>query len=141
MPMRKGLFAIALHDEALFHTFMSHYVASFELRFGRGDPAESLQHRTDAIRIVNERLRDRTQALADGTIAAVANIAIYEVSPCFYSRILIFTKRLAVNEWMQGKHAGSFKGVTRDGPDARRNSKRGIRSSCSSFNCMVLPHF
>jgi hypothetical protein len=84
MPMRKGLFAIAIHDKALFHTFMSHYVASFELRFGKGDPAESLQHRTEAIRIVNERLQDRTHALTDGTIATVANIAIYEVCALQY---------------------------------------------------------
>ena len=79
MPMRKGLFAIALHDEALFHTFMSHYAASYQLRHGKGDPVESLQHRTEAIRIVNKRLRDSSLALTDSTIAAVANIAIYEV--------------------------------------------------------------
>jgi hypothetical protein len=80
MPMRKGLFSIAIHDEALFHTFMSHYAGSYGLRFGTGDPAESLQHRTEAIRIVNDRLRNNTKTLTDGNIAAVANIAIYEAS-------------------------------------------------------------
>jgi hypothetical protein len=80
MPMRKGLFAIAIHDAALFHTFLAHYVASYDLRFGTGDPAESLQHRTEAMRIINERLQNPYQALTDVTIAAVANIAIYEVS-------------------------------------------------------------
>jgi hypothetical protein len=80
MPMRKGLFSIAIHDAALFHTFMSHYVAAYNLRFSSGDPAESMQHRTEAIRIVNERLRDPSQALSDSNIAAVANMAVYEVT-------------------------------------------------------------
>jgi hypothetical protein len=80
MPMRRGLFSLAVHDAALFHTFMSHYVAAYNLRSSTGDPAESMQHRTEAIRIVNERLEDPQQALSDGNIAAVANLAIYEVS-------------------------------------------------------------
>ena len=87
--MRKGLFSLAVHDAALFHTFMSHYVASYNLRFSTGDPAESMQHRTEAIRIVNERLQDPLQALSDGTIAAVANMAVYEVGTlCFVSQNL-----------------------------------------------------
>lgn len=80
MPMRKALFALAMHDEALFHTVMPHYIARYQIRFSVGDPAESLKHRTQAIRIVNERLRDPEKALTDGTIAAVANLASYEVS-------------------------------------------------------------
>lgn len=79
MPMRKGLFSLAVHDAALFHTFLAHYVASYDLRYGAGDPAESLYHRMEAVRIVNERLADVSQGLSDGTIAAVANMAVYEV--------------------------------------------------------------
>ena len=112
--MRKGLFSIALHDEALFHTFMSHYVASYDLRIGIGDPAESLQHRTEAIRIVNKRLRYRTQALTDCTIASVANIAIYEVSHWSSSHILMLIESMIVNQWIYGKHASSFKRLNGD---------------------------
>lgn len=78
--MRKGLFGLAVHDAALFHTFLAHYVASYDLRYGSGDPEESLFHRMEAIRIVNQRIADATEALSDGTIAAVANIAVYEVN-------------------------------------------------------------
>ena len=88
MPMRKGLFSLATHDAALFHTFMSHYVAAYSLRFSTGDPVESMQHRTQAIRIVNERLRDPKQALSDGNIAAVANMAVYEVSVSLQVQLL-----------------------------------------------------
>ena len=91
MPMRKGLFSLAVHDAALFHTFMSHYVASYNLRFSTGDPTESMQHRTEAIRIVNERLQHPSQAVSDGTIAAVANMAVYEVSGSLGS---IFLKKI-----------------------------------------------
>lgn len=79
MPIRKGLLSLAIHDEALFHACISQYAASFYLRQRAGDPVESVTHRTEAIRIVNERLGDPIKRLSDGTIAAVANIAIYEV--------------------------------------------------------------
>ncbi|KAF4631206.1 hypothetical protein G7Y89_g6916 [Cudoniella acicularis] len=78
MPIRKSLFCLAIHDKALFHTFLSHYAASYNARFEARDPAESVYHRTMAMKIVNERLEDPAQALSDGTIAAVANLAIYE---------------------------------------------------------------
>jgi hypothetical protein len=80
MPMRKGLFSLAVHDPALFHTFLSHYVAAYNSRFQIGDPAESVQHRTRAIQIINERLTNQDKVLSDGTIATVANMAVYEVS-------------------------------------------------------------
>jgi hypothetical protein len=77
--MGKGMFSLALHETALFHTFMSHYIARSNIRFHTGDPAESMYHRTQAIRIVNEKLADPRQALSTATIAAVANMAVYEV--------------------------------------------------------------
>ena len=80
MPMRKCLFSLAVHDAALFHTFLSHYIAAYNSRFQIGDPAESVQHRTRAIQIINDRLKNSDQALSDGNIAAVANMAVYEVS-------------------------------------------------------------
>jgi hypothetical protein len=80
MPMRKGLFSLAVHDAAMFHTFLTHYVASCNARFGVTDTTEGLYHRTMAIKLVNERLSDTSQPPGDGTIAAVANLAAYEVS-------------------------------------------------------------
>jgi len=37
------------------------------------------QHKTEAIRIVNERLGDRTAATSDSTVGAIACLAIWEV--------------------------------------------------------------
>lgn len=117
MPMRKGLFSLAVHDAALFHTFMSHYVAAYNLRFSTGDPAESMQHRTEAIRIVNERLLDPSKALNDGTIAAVANMAVYEVSVGLSSgdlRAYLLTINL-VFKWLNEEYGSPFKRTSADG--------------------------
>ena len=120
MPMRLAFFKHSLHDSALFHTFLSHYAASFHTSYpqttsehshslsqsnshsqtqagkkGRGsrgigggkqtksDPEESIYHRTMAIKILNERIRLGKGELSDGSVAVVANLAIYEV--CFAS--------------------------------------------------------
>lgn len=86
MPMRKGIFSLAVHDEAMFHTFLTHYVASYNSRFHVTDQMELLYHRNMTIKLVNQRLMDTPHILSDGTIAAVANMAAYEV--CFVGRSL-----------------------------------------------------
>jgi len=40
---------------------------------------ENMYHRTEAIRLVKERVRDPIKALSDGTIKALANMAVYKV--------------------------------------------------------------
>ncbi len=115
MPMRKGLLSSAIHDAALFHTFLAHYVASYDLRYGSGDPEESLRHRMEAVRIVNERLADIPRALSDGTIATVANIAVYEVrtrTDRLHQRFLL---RRAGREWIVGEHGRASERPGRNG--------------------------
>ncbi|KAE8443125.1 hypothetical protein EG329_002369 [Mollisiaceae sp. DMI_Dod_QoI] len=102
MPMRKGLFSTAIHDAALFHTFLAHYVASYDLRYGSGDPEESLRHRMEAVRIVNERLADIPRALSDGTIATVANIAVYEAGNGSLKSMVVHLKGLEEMVNMRG---------------------------------------
>lgn len=68
-----------------------------------------MQHRTEAIRIVNERLQSPLQALSDGTIATVANMAVYEVS---YSLNYVVWGQLLtgdiVLERVHEKYGGTF---------------------------------
>jgi hypothetical protein len=87
MPMRRAFHAHSLHDPALFHIFLSHYAASYHnyhphstsTSKAKSDPDEAIYHRTMAIKIVNERIREKKDELSDGSVGAVANLAIYEV--------------------------------------------------------------
>ena len=81
--MRKDLLSLAITDQALFHITVPHYIARFNVRFRKGDPDEILYHKSQAIKIVNERLKDPSQALNDATIATVANMATLEVCQNF----------------------------------------------------------
>jgi len=76
----KQLFSFAIHDEALFHTLVSHYAASYNVRFETGDKSEMIYHGTAAAKLINERLVNPAQGLSNETITAVANLTTYEVS-------------------------------------------------------------
>ncbi|KAM3080748.1 hypothetical protein ACMFMG_005678 [Clarireedia jacksonii] len=78
MPMRHAFFALSIHDDALFYTYLSHYAASYHSHFRTGSSLESVFYRSRAIELVNARLM--TQDLNEGTVAAVANMAIYDSS-------------------------------------------------------------
>jgi hypothetical protein len=79
MPMRKSLFSRAIHDTAMFHSFLCHYAAAYNARFKTGNTEESTLHMTMAAQLINERLGDSVHMLSDDTIATVANMAAYEV--------------------------------------------------------------
>lgn len=79
MPMRKTLFSLAIHDRAMFHSFMTHYAAAFNVHCKDDTSTEILFHATMAANIINERLADPNLALTDETVATVANMAAYEV--------------------------------------------------------------
>jgi hypothetical protein len=80
MPMRKTLFSLAIHDEAMFYTFLQHYAASYNIRFKTRDTSEVTYYNTTAARLVNERLSDPSLALSNEMVGTVANLASYEVS-------------------------------------------------------------
>ena len=80
MPMRKTLFSLAIHDRAMFHSFLQHYSASYNVRFNTGNTSETLFHGIMAARLIKEALADPTKALSDEMVGAVANMASYEVS-------------------------------------------------------------
>lgn len=80
MNPRKEWFSLAIQDHALFHVALSHAAGNLGLLMQKGDSVESLFHRMEAIRIINERLNDLSCGISDGTIGAVASMASYEVS-------------------------------------------------------------
>jgi hypothetical protein len=62
-----GLFELAKSDAALLHSSLM----------------LSANHLTTVIRMINERLGDLAAATCDGTVGAVANLTILEVSSSF----------------------------------------------------------
>jgi hypothetical protein len=77
--VRKSWFRTSLQDPAFFNSVLSHYAGRFNLDTMQGDPVDSLYFRTNAIKLVNERLSKQDEIITDGTIAAVASLATYEV--------------------------------------------------------------
>lgn len=75
-------FSKALSDPACYHATMfisaAHRIRVFGLE--RNIPAEFYHHKGEAIRLINERLDDPERRLADGTFAAIACLAAFEVS-------------------------------------------------------------
>jgi hypothetical protein len=79
LAARKSWFRTCLQDPAFFNAVLSHYAGSFSLNFKEGDPMESLMLRTEAIKIVNERIEAGGGGVSDGTIGTVASLVTYEV--------------------------------------------------------------
>lgn len=83
MSARKHWFLLSLTDKAFFLIALSHAAAhrSRPEQKGAWNPSEALQLRTEAIRVINERVRNVGEyGPTDGTIGAVASILTYEVS-------------------------------------------------------------
>lgn len=72
----------ALNDEACYHGTLFVSAAHRALLSGTADnlPQDCYRYKGEAIRIINLRLNDRYQRIEDGTIAAIACLAAYEVS-------------------------------------------------------------
>ncbi len=86
-------FKQAVNDPACFHgtVFLSEAHKALLTRAEDPLPPESYQHKGEVIRIINERLNGPARAYEDGTIAAVACLAAFEVdSPLFYYLFYIF---------------------------------------------------
>jgi hypothetical protein len=91
LAVRKSWFQNALQDPAFFNAALSHYAGSFSLKFKKGDPMEALILRTEAIKIVNERIEAGAVGVGDGTIGAVASLVTYEVlGPLFLNYVADF---------------------------------------------------
>lgn len=87
--MRKTLFSLAVHNTAMFHSSLCHYATNFNVRFKTNDASESIYHATKTVSLVNEKLADPSQALANETIATVANMATFESSNGTMSSMIV----------------------------------------------------
>jgi hypothetical protein len=79
-PMMEIFRQIALHDNLSFQAMLaiaSKHRAGVE---GKSDSVQSLTHKMRALRLINERIQTDSQGLQDGTIYAVATMAVIEVS-------------------------------------------------------------
>ena len=69
-----------MYDSAFFFIKLCHAAGSMSLMDRRGDPAESLMFKNEAIKIINDRLAQSSSHISEGTISTVASIVSYEVS-------------------------------------------------------------
>ncbi|KAG2024469.1 hypothetical protein GB937_003661 [Aspergillus fischeri] len=79
-PMMEIFRQLALHDNLSFHAMLaiaSKHRAGVE---GKADSVQSLTHKMRALRLINERIHTDSQGLQDGTIYAVATMAVIEVA-------------------------------------------------------------
>ncbi|KAF7115224.1 hypothetical protein CNMCM5793_001651 [Aspergillus hiratsukae] len=77
-PMMEIFRQIALHDNLSFQAMLaiaSKHRAGVE---GKADSVQSLTHKMRALRLINERIQTDSQGLQDGTIYAVATMAVIE---------------------------------------------------------------
>jgi hypothetical protein len=90
MDYRRGWFSLAISDEAFFNVALSLVAADGGLTLKKGDPAEAVSYRMEAIRILNERIGSPQLRITDGTLSAVAVLTNYEVC-LFHALNLIFS--------------------------------------------------
>ena len=94
-PLRTRVLSLVTQDTALYHVILAN--GALDMMTWRGeqffDPTTRstvrgrelgtvfcMKHKMEAIRIINERLSDRSQSVSDETILAVSHLAAYEVS-------------------------------------------------------------
>jgi hypothetical protein len=78
-PMMEIFRQLALHDNLSFQAMLaiaSKHRAGVD---GKADSVQSLTHKMRALRLINERIQTDSQGLQDGTIYAVATMAVIEV--------------------------------------------------------------
>ena len=100
-------FKHALSDPACYHGTLFLSAAHKALLTGteKSLPLEVFQHKGEAIRIVNERLTDLKSGLEDGTIAAIACLAAFEVRPnsstyFYYCSLLPAESNIVNRRWV-----------------------------------------
>lgn len=81
------MFAWAMSDAALLHATLVLAAKHWIFLGGSRRLIESTlyQHKTETIRLVNERLADPVAAISDGTVGAVSILIFVEVSLTFLS--------------------------------------------------------
>lgn len=82
---KERLFFYASADSAWLHATLSLIALHFDLKHSQGLSRECLFHRGEALRIVNERLRDSGRIVDDSTIGAIASLANFDTTNGLFS--------------------------------------------------------
>jgi hypothetical protein len=69
-----------MSDKAFFYVAIAHAASDCDLSLRKGDPIDAVSYRTEAIKIINERLGTPQYRISDENISAVAALANYEAS-------------------------------------------------------------
>jgi uncharacterized membrane protein len=83
-PMKEIFRRMALHDVVPFQAMLA--IASKHLAgvAGKTDSVQSLTHKMRALRLMNERLKVDSEGRNDGTLYAIATMAVIEVGCLFW---------------------------------------------------------
>jgi hypothetical protein len=92
---RRSWWSLAISSKAFFCVALSHAAGDCDLTLRKGDSVEAIAYRTEAMRIVNERLGMPQHLATDETISAVAALANYEVCKL---HSMIFETRFLFNQ-------------------------------------------
>ena len=71
---------VAVHDPTPVHVILGFTAGHLANLRGRPEPAFATEHKSKAIQLINERINDPAEALSDGTIGAIVNVAGWEVN-------------------------------------------------------------
>ena len=76
---KEGLFSLASTDPAWMNAVLCLISLHYDLQAGKGISTICLLHRSEALRIVNQRLIDSPQDVSEETIGAIASLANFDV--------------------------------------------------------------
>lgn len=91
---------VAVHDPTPISVILGFTLAHIAQCHGSKEPPLAIEHKNKALQLIKQRMEDPVEALSDGTIGAVVNIAGYEVCfVCLVLRISAFVGR----DWWRGR--------------------------------------
>jgi hypothetical protein len=79
--MRMIFHQFAMHDQVAFEALLSLASKHYASVHGKDDTEQSLYHKTRAINLLNNRMKEEGELNSDATIYAVGTLAVLEVCP------------------------------------------------------------
>jgi len=76
----QGFLPLAMTDAALFQSLLCGSALHLDMFTGKKRSTEMFKHMKEAVSLLSTRLREPGEEIGDGTIAAVAHLADFEVS-------------------------------------------------------------
>ena len=70
---------VAIHDPTPVHIIIGFAASHVANLSGKSEPAFATEHKSKAIKLLNQRIEDPAEALSDRTLGAIVHIAAWEV--------------------------------------------------------------